>query len=312
MRPEDIEIANSLSQKLIEFAKKTHPLPGIAKPQAMESLVAQMVDSIRRVKYVETIRDKELSASCTDPNNPNYDPVKAAAYFRQNGNINEAHWQVFLAIHFGKNLKSGWRLAREVYRAEGNAHHWDWQHVSNDIEGFILWLRLNTARLKRIGSFGNHRKYQSLNADSNAGTGSTVRSYIGWIGDTKDHHDLVKNAVENGGNNPQALFDILYQGIDQVKGFGRMAKFDYLTMCGKLGIVDIEPGSAYMENATGPVTGGRLLFEGKKNGVLTEKELDDLLMSLQEKLQLRFGMQVLEDAICNWQKSPNTYIPFRG
>jgi hypothetical protein len=27
---------------------------------------------------------------------------------------------------------------------------------------------------------------------------------------------------------------------------------------------------------------------------------------------LGVGMQVMEDSLCNWQKSPEAYVPFRG
>jgi hypothetical protein len=31
------------------------------------------------------------------------------------------------------------------------------------------------------GGFGNHRKYESLDADSPRGTGAVVESYVGWV-----------------------------------------------------------------------------------------------------------------------------------
>ena len=56
------------------------------------------------------------------------------------------------------------------------------------------------------------------------------------------------------------VFDYLYRSMDAVASFGRMAKFDYLTMVAKLGLAPIEPGSTYMPGATGPLSGARLLF----------------------------------------------------
>ena len=98
-----------------------------------------------------------------------------------------------------------------------------------------------------------------------------------------------------------------------VASFGRTAKFDYLTMIGKLGLAPIEPGSTYMHGATGPLSGARLLFGGRKTAPLTRSDLEAWLVELEARLHLgTHGMQVLEDALCNWQKNPRTFVPFRG
>ena len=60
--------------------------------------------------------------------------------------------------------------------------------------------------------------------------------------------------------------------MDALKRFGRTARFDYLTMVGKLGLANIAPGSPYMVGATGPLKGAALLF--RVAGPLTK--LDDL------------------------------------
>ena len=57
--------------------------------------------------------------------------------------------------------------------------------------------------------------------------------------------------------------------------------------------------------STGPLAGARLLFG---NG--TAAKLDECVVQLDEKLQV--GMQVLEDSLCNWQKSPEKFQSFRG
>ncbi|MDB5281903.1 MAG: hypothetical protein JWO06_978, partial [Bacteroidota bacterium] len=113
-------------------------------------------------------------------------------------------------------------------------------------------------------------------------------------------------------SSPAAIFDALYNKMSAVISFGRMGKFDYLAMIGKLSLAPIEPGSAYMLGATGPVPGGRLLFCGDENAHLTIPDLEALLINLNAHLNLFFGMQVLEDALCNWQKSPGDYKYFGG
>jgi Alpha-glutamyl/putrescinyl thymine pyrophosphorylase clade 3 len=100
--------------------------------------------------------------------------------------------------------------------------------------------------------------------------------------------------------------------MDDVVSFGRTAKFDYLTMVGKLQLAPIEPGSTYMQGATGPYQGALLLFCGNARAELSQSELEALLVQLECHLDLYFGMQVLEDALCNWHKSPGKFKPFRG
>jgi hypothetical protein len=85
-----------------------------------------------------------------------------------------------------------------------------------------------------------------------------------------------------------------------------LARFDYLTMVGKLELAAILPGSTYLEGSSGPLDGARLLFGRNERAQV----LDAWLVELGE--QLGVGMQVLEDALCNWQKSPNKFRPFRG
>ena len=41
--------------------------------------------------------------------------------------------------------------------------------------------------------------------------------------------------------------------MDTVQRFGRLGKFDFLTMLGKLGIAPIEPGITFLKGATGPL-----------------------------------------------------------
>ena len=81
-------------------------------------------------------------------------------------------------------------------------------------------------------------------------------------------------------------------------------------MLGKLGIAPIVPGSAYLGEATGPLVGARLLFEGTTDSNQDGRTLDRYLIELDECLGV--GMQALEDALCNWQKSPHSFISFRG
>ena len=95
-----------------------------------------------------------------------------------------------------------------------------------------------------------------------------------------------------------------------VPRFGRLARFDYLALIGRYGVAPIEPGSAYLQGATGPTRGARLLIEGRADGRTRLAELQRRLDLLDADLGV--GMQAMEDGLCNWQKSPGAFVHFRG
>ena len=134
-----------------------------------------------------------------------------------------------------------------------------------------------------------------------------------WDGsrDTGNHGELFGHAAEITAHDQRRTFDYLYRSMQEVASFGRTGRLDYLTMIGKLELAAIEPGSTYMTGATGPLTGARLLF-GAAAEVARPKQIDGWLVELEAALGLEMGMQILEDSLCNWQKSPAEFIPFRG
>ncbi|THD64185.1 MAG: hypothetical protein E7813_16650 [Bradyrhizobium sp.] len=159
-------------------------------------------------------------------------------------------------------------------------------------------------------SFSNHRKYQSLSANSAVGTGAVIASYVDWVRPPRSHAQMIQEIHKEVGQDPRAVFDFLYRSMDSVMGFGRLGRFDFLTMLGKLGVAPIEAGSAYLVGATGPLRGARLLFTNNVKAKISPRELDDRLNKLDSYLEV--GMQVLEDSLCNWQKSPRKFISFKG
>ena len=311
MRPGEANAAAVLSHQLDSFSQELQGLPGIADPAVKIVFIEQMLESIRRVRYVSVIHRRHISPLRISPSSELFDPLKGAVHFQRLGNVEEAYWMVFLFVHFGKNRNTGWRLARDVFGRLGEAPPWTWALVSADPVSFRDWLNDKNAILRGVDGvprhFGNHRKYQSLDANSSTGTGAAVETYVNWILNGGNHEELFSQAQRQCDDEPRTSFEYLYQSMDVVASFGRTARFDYLTMVGKLQLANIEPGSTYMNGATGPLTGGRLLFG---NDRLPCREVDELLVHLDRYLHV--GMQVLEDTICNWQKNPNEFSPFRG
>lgn len=311
MRERDRERARTLEAQLVAFSDHTRPLPGIESQESRQTLVAQLIDSIRRIQYVEVIRRRRLSPLRGNANSGIFDPIKAAVIHTQNGNIEEASWLTFLAIHFGKSGRDGWALTQAFYSALGQGFTWDWNRASYNPEAMLEWLEQNYQEFAQRGyRFGNHRKYETMNPAKRSFTGLVLRSYVNWVLSNRSHTELFRRVVEHNDGNSRLAFRQLYKSMGAVFRFGRTGRFDYLTMIAKVGIADIEADSTYMGNATGPYDGANLLFLGQVNGDTPRKTLDNWIVELDEELNV--GMQVLEDALCNWQKSPRDYIQFRG
>lgn len=312
MRAREVDLIDFLNGRLDYFEANNFGLPGIRHQATRDVYVNQLIDSIRRVKYVKTLLNRDIHPSRADGLSEMFDPLKAAVYHKRQGNIDEACWLVFLFVHFGKHLKSGYRYAREVYSALGTRNPWTFVETRGNVDEFRSWLHHHESSISRGSQrgFGNHRKYQSLSAYRPNGTGDAVESYIQWVGEYGSHAALFQNSIDDALNDPETAFDRLYRSMNSVISFGRTAKFDFLTMIGKLQLADIKPGSAYFSSATGPVVGARLMLQGNTNNTLSISELDRRIHTLGDVLGV--GMQEMEDSLCNWQKSTNNYIHFKG
>jgi hypothetical protein len=302
-------LAKELDKKLKDYRVNGKALPGIPSTAEREALVAQMVDSVARIDFVKRIAERPISPKRLDPKEVKmFDPLRAAIQHMRDGNVDEAFWLVFLFVHCGKHATKGYGLLRMVYGAFQDKFVWTWQRV-NQSPNFSVWLGQHIDAIKQQRQnfpFGNHRKYESLDQ-----LDVVLASYVDWIAPNNSHEQFIAGAKAKVGDDPKILFDHLYKSMDAVQRFGRTAKFDYLTMVGKIGLVNIEPPSAYMVHATGPVRGARLLFRGAvDNNSISKPKLDGLSVDLEKTLGV--GMQVIEDSLCNWQKKPAEYLPFRG
>src|SRR4051812_18662670 len=130
MRPSDIARATVLRDKLIDMHKACGVLPGIETAGYLDCLVAQLIDSLRRIEFVHHLRGSKIDPRRGDPYSPFFDPLRAAIIESRTGHNDEAWWLVFLATHFGKHAKDGWRLARDIYGRLGTGPLWSWAAIS--------------------------------------------------------------------------------------------------------------------------------------------------------------------------------------
>jgi hypothetical protein len=311
VRPGDRDESLRLERQLAQYEAREGRLPGIAAQSGRRALIEQLLDSERRNRYVKVLLGRDLGPRTGDPATSAFDPLRAAIINYRQGDRDEAFWLIFLFVHFGKHRRAEWRYAREVYGKLGQGGRWDWNSVSANVGQFRSWLDENSAQIKGVDGprgFGNHRKYESLGGWTDNGTGAVVSSYVAWVEQAGSHDRLIQDAIARAHGDETAAFDILYRSMGAVHRFGRTARFDYLSMIGKVEFAAIKPGKTYMAGATGPRLGARLLF-GASDSV-DSSELEAHLNTLEEYLSV--GFVALEDALCNWQKSPTLFKPFRG
>ena len=158
-------------------------------------------------------------------------------------------------------------------------------------------------RARGPGGFGNHRKYQRL-----ANTGGVVASYVGWVGPPRTHAEMMTAALHESAGDAARAFGHVYASMD-VSQFGRTARFDYLQTIVELDLAPLAVDSPHLDGATGPLAGARLLFE-RPGETLSAHDLEGAALDLDRHLEV--GPDCLEDALCNWQKSPAQFRPFRG
>jgi len=296
-----------ISDLLLTHHQNVRPLPGIANDVARDTLAMQIVASLRREEYFQVIQQRgPISADRVNPHLDSFEAELGVVHLLQQNAFDEAAWLVFLMVHLAKPTDSGWRRLRDIYGMLGQGH-WDWASVSANPIAFEEWLAANWRSIG--GKFGNHRKYESLEPGKRRAMGPAVVSYVNWVNGAGGHRTLFSRLVLNAGNDPHVIFDAAYKALP-VKGYGRLGRFDWAAMLARYGFIPAEAGSAYLQTATGPKNGMRLLFTGSPNARTGHSVLQEWLDELDRTMNV--GMEVLEDSICNWQKKPMTFVHFRG
>lgn len=300
--------------ELLEGLKKYEEahglLPGIASHVWRHTLVAQMISSLRRIEFVRSLASKKIDKRRLEPNSPLFDPLQGALLLARRGEADEAIWLSFIGTHFGKHVLDGWKLPAGVFGSFGQGPVWAAAKYGTDPQAFHDMLVANEERLRdprQSGRFSNHRQYQSKKPDVIA---RVFSSFHNWQFEYGSFDARVRSIHKQFGQQPTQTFDALYKSMKNVYGFGRLGNFDFLTMIGKLQLAPIEPGSVYLSGATGPLAGAKLLFHADRSFRTKADALGRRVDSLDDYLAV--GKQVLEDSLCNWQKSPDKYVYFKG
>lgn len=307
-RIKNLDKYNEISSLLDTFSREKFHLHGLTSAELKHVLILQIIDSIRRVEYLRLTSMRAKSASLFTPYSGSFEPFGGSAALLKKQRTDDAYWLVYLATHFGKHKIDGWNLLEDFYGRFRQGGSWTWSQASADPFAIANWLKEiypNITQSGRTRRFGNHRKFETLKPGPK-GTGYAVASYIQWIKQYGSHQNLILHAQRNVGQNPADVYAFLYKELDAVAKFGRLGKFDFLCNLSNLLIAPIIPDKAYIAGSTGPKDGAKLLLGDQFNN--TDLELS--CASLSEHLNV--SPQVVEDALCNWQKSPNSYMFFRG
>ena len=307
-RIKDVTKYNHIAEFLDSFSQTTLELVGLTNPEEKHVLILQLIDSIRRIEYLRITSARAKSESLYTPYSGSFEPFGGAAALHKAGQTDEAYWLTYLATHFGKHKIDGWNLTEDFYGRFGQGGVWNWPAASHSPLAVSDWLEQvypDVTEAGRSRRFGNHRKFETLKPGPK-GTGHAIESYMRWIGQYGSHQALISHAQRSVGQNPAEVYAFLYKELDNVAKLGRLGKFDLLCNLSNLLIAPIVPDKAYIAQSTGPKIGAKLLFGNR----LSNTELDTACARLAESLEV--SPQVVEDALCNWQKSPSAYLYFRG
>ena len=83
MRPGDILLSEKLEEGLLFYDQNIRPLPGIHNLERRDVFLEQVLESIRRIKYVTMISTREISPNRADPGNEIFDPLRAAILYQR-------------------------------------------------------------------------------------------------------------------------------------------------------------------------------------------------------------------------------------
>jgi hypothetical protein len=246
----------------------------------------QFIDQLSR-----SVRQRRVVAHRWSKNRQSDDIIGLIQKARDSGDSDEAVWRSFLAAHFGrasaKDEKSG--SASAFLCAFGAEPFWTCKRVSKAPGVLRRWLSDHAVDLKSL-SFGNHRKYESKRPKA---IWSVVESFLTLAEEYGGPQELF--TIDGKESDAAKCFDLLYRRLQPLRQFGRTGRFDFLSLLIELKLVVAEPGSCYLEGATGPLQGAKRLWGKRSIG-----QLEQLAADLAERVSV--SPMALEDALCNWQK----------
>lgn len=266
--------------------------------EVIDCLSYQMIDSIGRVNIFRVYLERARKA---ESENLSYfhtsNPFTLAQ--RSSLTLETRVWHSYVATYFGKSNSSKWNLFNKATFRDDNSLI-TLEYISENREEYFDYLR--SLNFFENGNFSNHRKYTKKSLDGEKGV---LYSF-----------DFVLDNLPLYTPDEIVPFDEIYRNALSIPNFGRMAAFDFTCNLCKCGLNVEEPESMYQSYSTGPLEALNdfLILSGVDNA---PKSLqisigDELLRWFETNSDIYMLAQVLEDTICNWQKSPNSHTRYFG
>lgn len=258
----------------------------------------QTIDSIRRISIYEAYaikarRAEQLNLPFIDTSNP------FTLSQRSSLEVDSKVWYIYLATYFGKSNKSKWKLFNKaVFRKDRTLIRL--KEIQTNREKYYSYLK--DIDFFEGANFSNHRKYTKKALEGHNGLINSIDYFL----DNLDHYSHSK-LVE---------FDLIFRNAMRIPNFGRMAAFDFTSSLCKCNLNVKDPISMYHHSSTGPLRALKdilILADCKDVSKSAQVEFgNNLLDWFIRHFNTQVVAQVLEDAICNWQKSPKKYQRYFG
>ena len=265
--------------------------------KTLNTLARQTNDSIRRIELYKSYRERAIHA-VNKGLDFNHTSIPFVLAQRSDLSQNNRLWILYLATYFGKSNQSGWELFKRA-TFDRKKSIMLFQDIQKDRDEYFRCLA--SFDFFDGCSYSNHRKF-------------TAKRLTGEKGVFESMEYFVKN-INQYSFGYRIDFHSIYKGAQKIPNFGRLGAFDFASSLVKCGFDVAEPESMYGENSTGPLNAIGLLLR-LTNGDSSQKAKLQLCSDLMEWFQKNSNIfmvgQVLEDAVCNWQKNPSTYIWYRG
>lgn len=265
--------------------------------EELNVLANQTNDSIRRIEVYKLYKSRANKA-VKDKQEFIYTSNPFVLAQREDLSFEERIWIIYLATYFGKSNKSKWTLFERA-AFDRNRTLISFHSIISDLDKYFKYL----ASFDFFGQcqFSNHRKFTAKRLYGDNGFFQSVNFFV----------DNIKMYLPN----EKISFDKMYKLSRNIPNFGRLAGFDFTSSLVKCGFNVEEPKSMYAENSTGPLQGLKLILgmtnsnTSREAQIKLSKELVDWFI---ENSEIFMVGQVLEDAICNWQKDTRKYTKYSG
>ena len=276
-------------------------LPGLAATQDRQDFFGILEICIDRYEQERSIVDHAGDPDEREPPfSDAWDPRRAIVQWDRAGEKEEATWLAFLTTYFGyRDDGDRWQAVRTVYAGFGEGRL-SWETVRTNRRALDVCVR-HAEEYKTL-AFGTFRNLEPHVPDHPNGFLAVVASYLKEV-ERRGHGSQVA-MLSRWSTDRHLKFHHMVRELREIRRFGRLATFDFLTLLGNLGVFPLEPSTLHLDGSSSALAGARRLC-GKPTGnaALLDKECTALAADLGVPLQ------VVEDALSMWQKRGRRSAP---